>query len=106
MSQTEFINQCNTWIKNKLLLSNKSHWYKIPYRHAAIQKVKQIFGKHLYENIQFSAGQMALLIKRNEALLETILPVPNNPSYQNSALILKQLIEQAEKIINQYNLIL
>ena len=104
MTQTEFISKSRTWLNHKIILSKSSNWYKIKSVKTALIYVQSNFASFLSTNGQYSAGQLALLIKRNEAFLEIILPIPNNPSYQNSLTILNQLINEAENIINQYNL--
>jgi len=104
MTQTEFISKSRTWLNHKIILSRSSNWYKTKGIKTALIYVQSNFASFLNTKGQYSAGQLALLIKRNEALLETILPIPNNPSYQNSLTVLNQLINEAENIINQYNL--
>jgi len=104
MTQEQFITTTKTWINNKIILSQRSNWYKIPQRRAAIFQVQAMFGQLLLNKAKTSAGQIAILLKRHEALLETILPIPSNPSYENSFKILKTLINEAENIINTYNL--
>lgn len=104
MKEAQFVAQGIKWIKHKIILSACSHWYKIPYRKAAVLNVQKLFSPFLIHQTKYSSGQMAILIKRHEAILETILPIPGNPSYLNSKQALNELITQAEIIINQYNL--
>lgn len=104
MKEAQFVGQAIKWIRHKITLSNCSHWYKIPQRKAAVLNVQKLFSQFLIHQTKYSSGQMAILIKRHEGLLETILPIPNNPSYQNSLAMLNNLIAEAENIINKYNL--
>ena len=99
-----FNTMAKRWINHKLVLSHSSNWYKIPTRKCAVIKVHERFNNFLLHSTQYSIYQLALLIKRNEHLLETILPIPSNPSYQNAETILRQLIKTSETIINQNNL--
>lgn len=104
MTQEQFLNEAKKWINHKLILAKSSHWYKIPYRKAAVLKINEVFGSLLITKTKYSAGQLAILLKRYEGVLEVLLPIPQNPSYQNSLQVLNQLIQQAETIINNYNL--
>lgn len=104
MTQTEFLSNSKTWLNHKLILSKSSNWYKTKGIKEAIIYVRSNFADFLNSKGNYSAGQLAILIKRNEAVLETILPIPNNPSYEKSFLMLKELVNQAEQIINQFNL--
>jgi len=104
MTQAEFLSKARTWINHKLILSNSSHWYKTKGIKEAVIYVRGHFADFLNTKANYSAGQLAILIKRHEGHLETMLPIPNNPSYENSLLLLKQLIAEAETIINTYNL--
>lgn len=103
MSEKMFINTAVNWIKNKMILSRCSNWYKVPQRKAAIMVVNSKFAGFLYQQ-HTNAAQLAILIKRHEGILENILPIPSNPSYENSLTVLKTLISEAENIINQLNL--
>lgn len=105
MSDVEFINQTKKWINHKLILANGSSFYNQPKTKAAVFYVKQKFANLLYYQ-QKNAIQLALTIKKHESLLETILPIPNNPSYQNSLIILQKLIQTAEHILKTNNIIL
>ena len=104
MTQLQFKQVAKTWINNKLILSQKSNWYKIPYRKMSIVKIQDAFNGFLFNTANYSIVQLALLLKRNEALLENVLPIPSNPSYENSRHLLETLLNEAETIINTYNL--
>lgn len=104
MTQSQFTQKAKTWLNHKIVLSRSSNWYKIPYRKMAVVKVQDNFTGFLIHTANYSVFQLAILLKRNEALLETILPIPSNPSYENSYQLLKTLLAEAESIINTYNL--
>lgn len=105
LSEPQFIIQSKNWIFHKLILAEKSGAYKADEtRRNAIRRIRDVFTAFLKFPNTYSAGQIALLIKRNEGLLETILPIPANPSYQNSLVVLHKIIEAAEQIIKEYNL--
>lgn len=102
MTQRQFIEKTKTWVNHKIILSNKSNWYKSTFNKSSMHHVKSIFTPILNNT---NVCQLAIIIKRNESLLEAVLPIPNNPSYENSLLLLKQIIQEAENIIKTYNLI-
>jgi hypothetical protein len=104
MENLIFITQTKQWINHKLILANSSNWYKIPYRKMAVVKVKDNFSDFLLNTTKYSVLQIALMIKRNESILETLLPIPSNPSYLTAIATFKCLVVEAEKIINQFNL--
>lgn len=104
MKNVEFLCIAKTWISHKFILANKSHWYKAGFKKDAVTHAKAIFTDFVKYKSKYSAGQIAILIKRHETLLEALFPIPSNPSYENSFIIFKKLIQAAEQIINQFNL--
>lgn len=106
MNEPQFIIQAKNWIYHKIILSANSPAYNEPVKKNAMISVKKLFTNFLNYPSKYSAGQIALLIKRHESLLETVLPIPSNPSYENSLAALTKLIEAATKIMSHYNLTL
>lgn len=104
MTQQQFISKTKTWISHKLILANKSNWYKSPFKKDAVIHVRARFANFLLNTTTHNAAQLAILVKRHEGLLETLLPIPSNPSYEKSFALFKTLIVEAETIIKTYNL--
>lgn len=107
MSEAQFTNTLKNWIYHKLILSEKSKAYQEDQkkRNAAIN-LRSKFTNFLNYPNKYSVGQLAIMIKRYEGLLEAVLPIPNNPTYETSLVTLQQLIKQAQIFINHYNLTL
>jgi hypothetical protein len=103
-SNIQFTEKARTWLNNKIILSQKSHWYNLRERNVAIYQVKSVFSSFLSFPTSYNTAQLALHIKRNEDLLLLILPNPHNPSYNNALSTLSDLIEYAGKIITENNL--
>lgn len=104
MNEPLFMNQSKSWLYHKFILSSKSGAYSDGPRKSAMIAVKKLFTNFVNYPRKYSSGQIALLIKRHEALLETILPIPSNPSYENSLAVLQKLIVAAELILKHYNI--
>lgn len=104
-NEAKFVISCKNWIYHKVILSNVSRAYNDDKakKHAMLH-IQNKFGGFLKFPNNYSTGQIALLIKRHENLLEAILPIPQNPTYESSLAALQLLIKQAETIIKIYNL--
>jgi hypothetical protein len=106
MNEPQFVIQTKNWIFQKLLIASKSksEEYKRPEFVSALFHVNGKFGKFLKYPNQYSVGQLAILIKRHQELLEAILPIPSNTNYEKSLAALTKLIQESEQIINHYHL--
>lgn len=105
MDNSAFLLKAKSWINNKLILSQKSDWYKKDSRRSsAIAHVKEKFATFLLYPTTYSVHQLALLFKRHEDLLMTILPVPNNPGYETAFKALVDLLKFAHDIIEDNDL--
>ncbi len=102
MSNDEFRTTFKKWLNHKIILSQSSVFYKD--KLTTVKVLKDNFSSFLTFSANYSVGQLALLIKRNQGLLEFILPIPNNPSYETAKLTLTQILDQANKIITENNL--
>ena len=104
MNAEDFNKTAVRWINHKLILSNCClHYNDIK---AKVHHVRVKFYEPLHTKGKFSVQRLALLIKRNEQLLEAILPAPGNPSYESAKATLTTLIQEAENIIKHFNLTL
>lgn len=105
MNQAQFIIQTKNWLYHKFLLADKSKAFKDDrLKKSAMFHIKGKFEHFVKFPKNYSVGQLALLVKRNEALLESVLPIPSNPSYENSLAMLTSLVKEAEQIINHLHL--
>lgn len=104
MTQEQFKSKTKTWINHKLILANTSNWYKAPFKKDAVTHIRAIFTLFIKFPKNYNAAQIAILVKKHETLLEAVLPIPNNPSYENSLVLLKTLITEAENIIKTLNI--
>jgi len=102
MSEKQFKTEFKKWLQNKFILSQTSKWYLN--KGTTIKLLNDKFSSFLTFSDSYSVGQLALLIKRNQTLLESILPIPNNPSYDNAVIILNNCLNKANEILTQYNL--
>jgi hypothetical protein len=102
MSDQLFKIEFKKWFLNKIILSQTSKFYAN--KGTTIKILKDKFSSFLTFADSYSVGQLALLIKRNQTLLESILPIPNNPSYDNAVIILNQLLEKSNEILTKHNL--
>lgn len=100
MTDLQFISQAKTWLSHKLILSEKSHWYKLPDKAKAIQCIRATFGRFVIEPRTFSVQTLAQRIINNEDLLYVILPIPGNPAYEKSSELLSQLIQHSKQLLN------
>ena len=93
-----------TWLNHKIILAQNSNWYKVRGRNEAVFFLKNKFSSFLNFHKTYNIGQLAIDIKRNEALFETALPIPNNPSYENAVQVLQQILEKANELIKELRL--
>jgi len=104
-NEATFVISCKNWIYHKIVLSAVSKSYQEDKKKkSAIFHIQNKFGGFLKFPNNYSTGQIAILIKRHEDLLQAILPIPQNPTYETSLAALQLLIKQAETIIKIYNL--
>lgn len=105
MSEAQFANTLKNWIYHKLILAEKSAAYNQDKKKKnAANNLRIHFTNFLNYPNKYSVGQLAIMIKRYEGLLEAVLPIPQNPTYETSLATLHQLIKQAQIFINHYNL--
>ncbi len=104
MSNEEFLIKAKNWINHKIILSQKSTWYNRQPRKDAICHIKNIFSSFLQYPLQYNVSQLAIQVKRHEELLMAVLPIPQNPTYQNAFNGLSQVLLKATEIIQQNNL--
>ena len=105
MDNEKFLIRSRQWINNKLILANTSDWYKKDARRSsAIANVKDRFQGFLTYPSNFSINNLAVLLKRHEDLLLTIMPIPNNPSYQTAFNKLSEILKYATDIVTDQNL--
>jgi len=103
MTQQEFREKAKNWLNNKIILSEKSpEWYKD--KTSALICIKHQFSSFLSFTQNYSVGDLALKIKRNEDLLFMLLPNPHNYSYNKALLTLNELLEYATDFVNSHNL--
>lgn len=104
-NEATFIISAKNWIYHKVILSNVSKAYQEDKKKkSAMHHIQNKFGAFLKFPNNYSTGQIAILIKRHEDLLQAILPIPQNPTYESSLAALQLLIKQAETIIKIYGL--
>lgn len=99
MNEQQYRITVKKWINHKLLLANSSHWYKAPIRAKALQQVRNAFNDFLRNDKLFTAQKIAQRLINNEDILNVLLPIPGNPSYENSARILAEIINYSKTII-------
>lgn len=104
LNNQTFKTELKKWLNHKIILANNSTAYKVGGKYQAVFLLKNKFSSFLTFTNNYSIGQLALDVKRNQHLLETALPIPNNPSYQNANIILHQILDKATQIIKEYNL--
>lgn len=105
MDNTTFLTKTKEWINNKIILSNTSQWYKTDAkRRSAIIHIQDKFATFLQFPAKFSVHQLAILLKRHEDLLLTVLPIPNNPSYEQAFNGLVKILKYATDIIEDKDL--
>lgn len=99
MSEQEYRTAVKKWINHKLVLADTSHWYKIPVRVKALQQIRNAFSDFLLNDKLFTVQKLAQRLLNNEDILYILLPIPGNPSYENSARILTDIITYSKTII-------
>lgn len=99
-----FLADCKRYLQHKIILGNVSAYYKQPAIKPQLKRCALIFGDFLKNPSTYPVGQLALLIKRNEDLITILLPIPGNPSYQNSKALAEQIIKQSTDILETLNL--
>lgn len=104
MDNEKFIIRTRQWLNHKFQLALHSEWYKQPRQKAAVANVKDRFSAFLMYPNNFSVHHLAVLIKRHEDLLLTLMPIPKNPSYEQAFNSLAQIMEYANTIINNNQL--
>lgn len=102
MSDNEFKTELKKWLNHKFILFEKSPNYLS--KTIAIKLAKDKFYSFLIYSKNYSIGQLALDVKRNHHLLQDLVPIPNNPSYQNAQVMLHGFLNKAQEILNTYNL--
>jgi hypothetical protein len=104
MTNEEFKEKAKAWIHHKLILAKNSEWYAVNPRKDAVFHVGNIFNAFLQFPKNYQVAQLALQIKKHEDLLMVILPIPNNPAYENTVSTLHDLLLKAWQIIEENNL--
>ncbi len=99
MNEQQFRITVKKWISHKLLLANSSHWYKIPVRAKALQQVRNAFNEFLTNDKLFTVQKIADRLLKNEDVLFVVLPIPGNPSYENSLRILNDILNFSKNIL-------
>lgn len=103
-AQKTFIANAKRFLNHKIILGDKSHYFKCSFKKQPLDRVKLIFGKMLAPLASFPVGQWAIYIKRHEDLLQAILPIPGMPAYESSLKTLNELITEANNIIDALSL--
>lgn len=104
ISNEQFREKAKNWINHKIILSQKSDWYKVKNRRDAVFHIKNIFSSFLQFPSKYNLAQLALQLKKHEDILMIALPVPGNPSYETAFNSLTDLLNKANEIINEHNL--
>lgn len=105
MSEAQFANTLKNWIFHKLILSQKSTVYQEDKKKKnAARIIRERFTNFLQYPNNYSVGQLAIMIKRNEEFFNAMLPIPQNQTFENSLITLNNLLQQATEIIKHYNL--
>lgn len=104
MDSETFKANTKKWINHKFMIAHNSTWYKQARQSAAIANIRERFNAFLLYPTSFSAHNLAVLLKRHEDLLLTILPIPKNPSYEQAFNSLAAILKQANDIIEANNL--
>ncbi len=104
ITNDQFREELKTWINHKVKLSENSDWYKHNNRKDSIYYLKTKFSSFLNFHKQYNIGQLAIDVKRNQALFENVLPIPNNNSYENSVTAMLLLIEKANDLVKELRL--
>jgi hypothetical protein len=99
MNEKEYRDILKRWLRHKLFLSNASPWYREAERRKAIGQVRNAFNEFLTNDKLFTAQKIAQRIINNEDILNVVLPIPGNPSYENSLRILNELIQYSKVVL-------
>lgn len=71
----------------------------MPVRAKALKQIQNAFNEFLLNDRLFTAHKIAERLINNEEVLNIVLPIPGNPSYENSLRILNELLNFSKSII-------
>jgi hypothetical protein len=100
MNEKQFRELLKRWLRHKLFLANASPWYREAKRREAIKQVRNAFNEFLTNDKMFTANKIAQRLINNEDILNVVLPIPGNPSYENSLRILNELLQYSKTILS------
>ena len=101
MTNEDFKMKFKKWLNHKLILSQKSQWYRQKRLQDAVQHVNNIFGTFLLYPSNYNVFQLAMQVRKHEDLLMVLLPIPNNPTYESAFNTLAELLMHAEELVKQ-----
>lgn len=105
LNEESFKLKAKAWLNNKFILAEKSQSYKVAPRKDAVIHAKNLFADFLrFPAEKYSVAQLAVLLKRHEDLLLSIMPIPQNPSYEKAFNALSEILNYANNLINQKQL--
>lgn len=94
------INKVKRYIKHKLILSEKSDWYKNAKQRISIDHAHYLMRSFCKDALYLTNKDVALLIIHNKQHLLNILPAEKNPSYESSLTNYNELLTEAQQVLS------
>ncbi len=99
MNEAEYRKSLKKWVRHKIKLAGCSTAYLEPEKQTAMKQLKNAFNRFLLNDKFFTVQQIARRLINNEEILNTVLPIPGNPSYESSLRLLQDLLQYSKNII-------
>lgn len=91
------INKVKRYIKHKLILSEKSEYYKQAKQRISIDHAHYLMRSFCKDAAYLKPKDVALLVIHNKQHLFNIIPSENNPSFQSSLTNYNEILNDAQK---------